>query len=204
MAAQPAAGGNLAILSQHPPVTAEDWAKNPAAAAMKAIEDLLRRIDQLPLVDKDNGARLPAELALIKDDDTRRLHHTFPDVATAAGHLKHRKTNASLRNILIQIFRNVWPDIVDAVNVSEYDDDDSEFHIRDALSNIVERFPFAVATLKAIEAHCFKGASPTQRCAPQSRHTGSPTRLPCPKAMLTTQGSMTFATSGGQSRNNQE
>ena len=34
MAAQPAAGGNLAILSQHPAVTAEDWAKNPAAAAI--------------------------------------------------------------------------------------------------------------------------------------------------------------------------
>lgn len=161
MAAQPAAGGNLAILSQHPPVTAEDWAKNPAAAAMKAIEDLFRRVDQLPLVDKDNGARLPTEFVLIKNDDTRRLHHTFPDVATAAGRLKHRKTNAAFRNILIQIFRNVWPDIVDAVDVSEYDDDDSEFHIRDALSNIVERFPFAVATLKAIEEHCFKGASLT-------------------------------------------
>jgi predicted transcriptional regulator len=128
---------------------------------MKAIEDLFRRIEQLPLVDKDNGARLPAEFALIKDDDIRRLHHTFPDVATAAGRLKHRKTNASLRNILIHIFRTVWPDIVDAVDVSEYDDDNSEFHIRDALSNIVERFPFAVATLKAIEAHCFKGASLT-------------------------------------------
>jgi hypothetical protein len=128
---------------------------------MKAIEDLFRRVDQLPLVDKDNGARLPTEFVLIKNDDTRRLHHTFPDVATAAGRLKHRKTNAAFRNILIQIFRNVWPDIVDAVDVSEYDDDDSEFHIRDALSNIVERFPFAVATLKAIEEHCFKGASLT-------------------------------------------
>ena len=161
MAAQPAAGGNLAILSQHPPVTAEDWAKNPAAAAMKAIEDLIRRMEQTPLVDKDNGARLPAEFALIKDDNIRRMHHAFPNVATAAGRLAHRKINTYMYNILVYMFRHVWPDVADAVDKSEYDDDDSEFHIRDALNNIVERFPFAVATLKAIEAHCFKGASLT-------------------------------------------
>ena len=66
-----------------------------------------------------------------------------------------------MRNVLIQIFGNVWPDIVDAVDLSAYQDDNSEFHIRDSLNNIVERFPFAVATLKAIEEHCFKGASLT-------------------------------------------
>ena len=161
MAAQPAAGGNLAILSQHPSVTAEDWAKNPSAATMKAIEGLLRRVAQQTLVDKDNGARLPAEFALIKDDETRRLHHTFPDVNTGPGRLRHYKVNVYIRNILIQIFSNVWPDIEDAVDLSEYPDDNSEHRISDALNNIVERFPFAVATLKAIEAHCFKGASLT-------------------------------------------
>jgi hypothetical protein len=35
MAAQNAAGGNLANLSQHTQVTAEDWAKNPSAARSK-------------------------------------------------------------------------------------------------------------------------------------------------------------------------
>jgi hypothetical protein len=51
---------------------------------------------------------------------------------------------------------------VDAVDLlSEYQDDNSEFHIRDALNNIVERSPFVVATPKAIEEHCFKGASST-------------------------------------------
>ena len=66
-----------------------------------------------------------------------------------------------MRNVLIQIFGNVWPDIVDSVDLSAYQDDNSEFHIRNVLNNIVERFPFAVATLKAIEAHCFKGTSLT-------------------------------------------
>ncbi len=116
MAAQPAAGGNLAILSQHPPVTAEDWAKNPAAAAMKAIEDLIRRMEQMPLVDKDTGARLPAEFALIKDDNIRRMHHAFPNVATAAGRLAHRKINTYMYNILVYMFRHVWPDVADAVD----------------------------------------------------------------------------------------
>ena len=118
-------------------------------------------MEQTPLVDKDNGARLPAEFALIKDDNIRRMHHAFPNVATAAGRLAHRKINTYMYNILVYMFRHVWPDVADAVDKSEYDDDDSEFHIRDALNNIVERFPFAVATLKAIEAHCFKGASLT-------------------------------------------
>ena len=62
-----------------------------------------------------------------------------------------------MRNVLIQIFGNVWPDIVDAVDLSVYQDDNSEFHISDSLNNIVERFPFAVATLKAIEEHFSTG-----------------------------------------------
>jgi hypothetical protein len=161
MAAQNTASGNLANLSQHTPVTAADWAKNPSATTMKAIDELLRKAEQTTLVDKDNGQRLPAEFALIKDHDARRLHHTFPDIGTPAGRLKHYKINTYLRNVLIQIFGNVWPDIVDAVDLSAYQDDNSEFHIRDALNNIVERFPFAVATLKAIEEHCFKGTSIT-------------------------------------------
>jgi hypothetical protein len=51
---------------------------------MKTIEELLRKAEQTTLVDKDNGQRLPAEFALITDDDTRRLHHTFPDIGTPA------------------------------------------------------------------------------------------------------------------------
>jgi hypothetical protein len=131
------------------------------AAQKKAIDELLRKAEQTTLVDKDNGQRLPAEFALIKDDDARRLHHTFPDIGTPAGRLKHYKINTYLRNVLIQVFGNVWHDIVDAVDLSAYQDDNSEFHIRDALNNIVERFPFAVATLKAIEENCFKGTSLT-------------------------------------------
>jgi hypothetical protein len=56
--------------------------------------------------------------------------------------LKHYKINVYMRNILIHIFGNVWPDIVDAVDLSEYQDDNSEFHIRDALNNIVGAFSF--------------------------------------------------------------
>ena len=113
---------------------------------VKAIEELLRKTKQTTLVDKDNGQRLPAEFALITDDEPRRLHHTFPDVNTGPGRLRHYKVNVYIRNILIQIFGNVWPDIEDAaVDLSEYPDDNSEHHIRDALNNIVERFPFAVA-----------------------------------------------------------
>jgi hypothetical protein len=84
---------------------------------MKAIEELLRMAEQTTLVDKDNGQRLPAEFALITDDETRRLHHTFPDIGTPAGRLKHYKINVYMRNILIQIFGNVWPDIADAVDL---------------------------------------------------------------------------------------
>ena len=62
-----------------------------------------------------------------------------------------------MRNVLIQIFGNVWPDIVDSVDLSAYQDDNSEFHIPDSLNNIVERFPFAVATLKSIEEHFSTG-----------------------------------------------
>ena len=65
MAAQPAAGGNLAILSQHPSVTAEDWAKNPAAATMKALEgpeegSLQGRLESEPVssTDRDRGTRV--------------------------------------------------------------------------------------------------------------------------------------------------
>ena len=89
MAAQNASIGNPANLSQYTPVTAADWAKTPSATTMKAIEELLRKVEQTTLVDKDNGQRLPAEFALIKDDDTRRLHHTFADIGTQAGRLKH-------------------------------------------------------------------------------------------------------------------
>ena len=42
-----------------------------------------------------------------------------------------------MRNILIQIFGNVWPDIVDSVDLSAYQDDNSEFHICDVLKKIV-------------------------------------------------------------------
>ena len=115
----------------------------------------------MPLLDKDNGNRLPAEFALIKIDDNRRAHHTFPNLVTQGGRLIHHKINTYMRNVLVEIFVKVCPDIVDTVDMSEYKDKNSEFHIRDALNNIVERFPFAVATLKAIEKHCFKGASLT-------------------------------------------
>ena len=133
---------------------------------MKAIEELLRKAEQTTLVDKDNGQRLPAEFALITDDETRRLHHTFPDIGTPAGRLKHYKINVYMRNILIQIFGNVWPDIVDSVDLSAYQDDNSEFHISDSLNNIVERFPFAVATLKAIEEHFSTGTLLTNSMIP--------------------------------------
>ncbi len=73
-------------------------------------------------MDKDNRQRLQAEFALIKDDGTRKLHHTFPDIGTPAGRLKHYKINVYMRNILIQMFGNVWPDIVDAVDLCEYQD----------------------------------------------------------------------------------
>jgi hypothetical protein len=112
----------------------------------------------MPLVDKDNGNRLRAEL----------------------GRLMHLKINTYMRNVLIEIFGKVWPDIVDAVDLSEYQDSNSEFHIRDALNNIVERFPFAVA-LKAIEKHYFKGG---------------------PQATFTPSGSKTSRTCGRQSRTN--
>jgi hypothetical protein len=93
----------------------------------------------LLLVDKDNDLRLPAEFALIKNDDTRRLHHTFPNVGTQAGRLIHLNMNTYMRNVLIEIFGKVWSDFVDSVDLSEYQDNNSEFHIRDALDNIVER-----------------------------------------------------------------
>ena len=79
----------LSLVSQHTPDTAADWAKNPSAATMKTIEELLRKAEQTTLVDKDNSQRLPAEFALITDDEPRRLHHTFSDIGTPAGRLKH-------------------------------------------------------------------------------------------------------------------
>ena len=92
MAAQPFTGSILALLSLHTQVTAADWEKHPSAGTMKevkAIEELLRKTKQTTLVDKDNGQRLPAEFALITDDEPRRLHPTFSDIGTPAGRLKH-------------------------------------------------------------------------------------------------------------------
>jgi hypothetical protein len=98
MAAQTTAGGNLPI--QNTPVTAEDWAKNPSETTMRAIATLLRKKEQMPLVDKDNSNGLPAEFALIQNNDNRRAHHTFPNLGTQTGRLIHLRINSTAGHLL--------------------------------------------------------------------------------------------------------
>ena len=103
---------------------------------------------------------LPGSWCFETDPEKRKEHPDFPNTDTVRGRQIHKDLNLQMWFALKDKLKKPLPDIAATgfVDDEAYDDDASEFHLRDAAGNITERFPILAYALQKINEQA-KGKS---------------------------------------------
>ena len=103
---------------------------------------------------------LPGSWCFEEDPVKRQEHPDFPNTDTVRGSQIHKDLNLQMWFALKDKLKKPLPDIAATgfVDDEAYDDDASEFHLRDAAGNITERFPILAYALQKINEQA-KGKS---------------------------------------------
>ena len=103
---------------------------------------------------------LPGSWCFELDPVKRQEHPDFPNTDTVRGSQIHKDLNLQMWFALKDKLKKPLPDIAATgfVDDEAYDDDESEFHLRDAAGNITERFPILAYALQKINEQA-KGKS---------------------------------------------
>ena len=78
---------------------------------------------------------------------------------TAAAQARRRNLNRLIHTYLVDQFKKLWPDVANAVDLNEHDNNASPYHVRDAAGNIIERYPAVPLLQDKIQKHLYEGAT---------------------------------------------
>jgi hypothetical protein len=133
------------------------WNANSALMIYKLHRNLQLVAKMYPVIDPRTSTKYMADWTLAESFETRSTMSTYPGGQGAVNVGVRKNMNDLLHTYIIKILTPYWASIDKALNVQEYDDDDSLLHVRDAHDDIVERMPLVALLIGMIKQKTFKG-----------------------------------------------
>jgi hypothetical protein len=124
----------------------EAWNENSALMIYKLHRNLLLAAKMYPVIDPKTSARYIADWTLVENFETRSDMSTYPGGQGAVNVGVRKNMNDLLHTYIIKLLTPYWASIDKALNVQEYDDDDSLLHVRDAHCDIVDLMPSSLCS----------------------------------------------------------
>jgi len=148
------------LLEYGPPKEAlsqEAWNANSALMIYRLQRNLQLAAKMYPVIDPRTSAKYMADWTLVENFEARSAMSTYPGGQGAVNVGVRKNMNDLLHTYIIKLLTPYWASIDKALNVQEYDDDDSLLHVRDAHGDIVERMPLVALLIGMLKQKTFKG-----------------------------------------------
>ena len=135
----------------------EAWNANSALMIYKLHRNLQLAAKMYPVIDPRTSAKYMADWTLVENFEARSAMSTYPGGQGPVNVGVRKNMNDLLHTYIIKLLTPYWASIDKALNVQEYDDDDSLLHVRDAHGDIVERMPLVALLIGMLKQKTFKG-----------------------------------------------